>query len=208
MSFRYQLLIAFLLSLQTKMRDDLNFDDLFRLYYDSLFRFARQFINDDEDCHDIVSNAYEDVWRNFSHIEEKTVKAYLYTTVRNRTIDYLRRQQKRQQYISYATHMMEQTISSEHIAEREDNLRIIKQVLDEIGHPTSDILTACYIDGKKYVEVAEEMQISIASVKKHMVKALKKVREIKKKAKKVTIFFLSAYYNKSSITHRVLIAKK
>ena len=80
MSFRYQLLIAFLLSLQTKMRDDLNFDDLFRLYYDSLFRFARQFINDDEDCHDIVSNAYEDVWRNFSHIEEKTVKAYLYTT--------------------------------------------------------------------------------------------------------------------------------
>ena len=60
MSFRYQLLIAFLLSLQTKMRDDLNFDDLFRLYYDSLFRFARQFINDDEDCHDIVSNAYED----------------------------------------------------------------------------------------------------------------------------------------------------
>ena len=90
MSFRYQLLIAFLLSLQTKMRDDLNFDDLFRLYYDSLFRFARQFINDDEDCHDIVSNAYEDVWRNFSHIEEKTVKAYLYTTVRNRTIDYLR----------------------------------------------------------------------------------------------------------------------
>jgi RNA polymerase sigma-70 factor (ECF subfamily) len=161
----------------------LNFDDLFRLYYDSLFRFARQFINDDEDCHDIVSNAYEDVWRNFSHIEEKTVKAYLYTTVRNRTIDYLRRQQKRQQYISYATHMMEQTISSEHIAEREDNLRIIKQVLDEIGHPTSDILTACYIDGKKYVEVAEEMQISIASVKKHMVKALKKVREIKKRLK-------------------------
>ena len=178
-----QLLIAFLLSLQTQMRDDLNFDDLFRLYYDSLFRFARQFINDDEDCHDIVSNAYEDVWRNFSHIEEKTVKAYLYTTVRNRTIDYLRRQQKRQQYISYATHMMEQTISSEHIAEREDNLRIIKQVLDEIGHPTSDILTACYIDGKKYVEVAEEMQISIASVKKHMVKALKKVREIKKRLK-------------------------
>ena len=183
MSFRYQLLIAFLLSLQTKMRDDLNFDDLFRLYYDSLFRFARQFINDDEDCHDIVSNAYEDVWRNFSHIEEKTVKAYLYTTVRNRTIDYLRRQQKRQQYISYATHMMEQTISSEHLAEREDNLRIIKQVLDEIGHPTSDILTACYIDGKKYVEVAEEMQISIASVKKHMVKALKKVRVIKKRLK-------------------------
>jgi hypothetical protein len=41
----------------------------------------------------------------------------------------------------------------------------------------------CYIDGKKYVEVAEEMQISIASVKKHMVKALKKVREIKKRLK-------------------------
>ena len=166
------------------MRDNLNFDDLFRLHYDSLFRFAQQFINDEEECHDIVSIAYEDVWRKFSHVDRKTVKAYLFTTVRNRTIDFLRRKEKQQRYIAYATYMMERSTSDDNIAEREDNIRLIRQVLKEIGHPTSDVLAACYIDGKKYTEVAQEMQISVASVKKHMVKALKMVREIKKRLKK------------------------
>ena len=50
---------------------------------------------------------------------------------------------------------------------------------------SKEILEACYIQGKKYKEVAEEMKISISTVKKHMVRALKILRDLKN-AKSVT----------------------
>jgi len=58
-----------------------------------------------------------------------------------------------------------------------------------MGEPTHSILLACYVDGKKYKEVAEMMNISISTVKKHIVKALRIIREKRaerqqKKAKK------------------------
>ena len=61
--------------------------------------------------------------------------------------------------------------------------KTVRQVLDRMGPPTDAILKACYADGKKYREVAQEMGVSVATVKKHMVKALKMLREIKKTLK-------------------------
>jgi len=49
--------------------------------------------------------------------------------------------------------------------------------------PTSDILRACYVEEKKYKQVAEEMGISVSTVKKHIIKALKIVREMRKNIK-------------------------
>ena len=39
------------------------------------------------------------------------------------------------------------------------------------------ILEACYIHNKKYKEVAEEKSISTSTVKKHIIKALKVLRD-------------------------------
>lgn len=42
----------------------------------------------------------------------------------------------------------------------------------------------CYIDGKKYKDVAEEFGVSISTIKKHMVKALKILAEFRQKMQK------------------------
>jgi RNA polymerase sigma-70 factor (ECF subfamily) len=50
---------------------------------------------------------------------------------------------------------------------------------------TQLILQECYVNRKKYKEVAEELEISTNTVKKHIVKALKTIREgIAKKSKR------------------------
>jgi len=73
---------------------------------------------------------------------------------------------------------------SKHDSDKEYNEQIIGEIMKKIEYPTVDILRACYIDGKKYREVADEMGISISTVKKHMVKALKIIREMKKNMRK------------------------
>lgn len=43
--------------------------------------------------------------------------------------------------------------------------------MDGLPQTTREILTACYLEEKKYKEVAEERNISKETVKKHIVRA-------------------------------------
>lgn len=156
------------------------FDNLFRQNYEPLFHFAQQFVSDEDDCHDIVSSAYESVWSNFASIESESAKNYLYVIVKNKAIDFLRKEEKHRSYLQYVELMGQHIANDDNAMEHEEKMKIVNQVLDDLGHPTSDILRACYVDEKKYKEVAAEMNISISTVKKHIVKALKHIREIKK----------------------------
>lgn len=83
------------------MSRESDFDNIFRTYYEQMLRFVHQFVADNDDCHDIVTAVFEDVWRNFPSIDVSTIQPYLYKTARNRVIDFLRHDAKRQRYAAY-----------------------------------------------------------------------------------------------------------
>ena len=150
--------------------EDIDFGTLFRTYYEPLYYFALQYVPDEDDCRDIVAGVFEQLWRNIADIRPDTVRALLYTHVRNRCIDLLRHEKQKHQYAEFVARHSQRYIEA----------RIVTEVLDSIGEPTHSILLACYVDGKKYKEVAERMNISISTVKKHIVKALRIIREKRK----------------------------
>ena len=156
------------------MEEKTEFDDIFRTYYSQLFIFALQMINDKEECHDIVNSAYEHVWNNFHAIERPTAKAYLYTLVKNKCIDYLRRMEARNQYVAES---IEHGEADNYDADDTDERIIrIREAVQSLTPNTRKIIEACYMDQKKYKEVAEEMGITPSAVKKHIIKALKIIR--------------------------------
>lgn len=154
-----------------------SFDDIFRLYYEPLFHFAHRFLIDEEDCHDVVESAFETVWAHYDTLEFDNIRHYLYTVVRSRSIDFLRREAKQSRYAEYVRLVSDDTVSPDDAEDINEKLAIARHLLAEMGPPTSDILRACYVDGKKYREVAEDMGISVSTVKKHIVKALRHIRD-------------------------------
>ncbi len=163
------------------MHESETFDRTFRLYYEPLYRFCGQYVSDEADCHDIVMATFEDVWRKRDTLHLDTLRSYLYASVRNRAIDHLRRDERMRRYAEYAQVVSEVYVSEDHLANLDRAERIAAEALRRIGPPTSEVLRACYFDGKIYREVAEEMNMSLANVKRHMVKALKMLREMKDK---------------------------
>lgn len=162
------------------------FDNIYRTYYSQLYYFALQYVNDTETCHDITHSLFEEMWRNLDSLSPETIKGYLYTNIRNKCIDHLRKCKIHDKYVNYVCHSMD-TYIVEREFERQDELdKSLANILNILGEPTFSILKACYLDEKKYKEVAEEMGISIAMVKKHMIKALKTLRENKRILKQVT----------------------
>lgn len=152
-----------------------DFDFLFKEYYVSLCSFAYTLIYDKEASRDIVSDAFEYVWKNFNKIEKATVKSYLFLYVRNRSIDYLRHQDIRHNYAEIFI-KLEAAHTEIEFNEQDERIARIQKALDNLSPQTRHVLEECYLREKKYKEVAAEMGFSIGAVQKHIVKALKIIR--------------------------------
>lgn len=159
------------------MLEKSEFDSVFREYYSQLYFFARQYVDDDEACRDIVSGAFERLWQNFSKVERVSVKSFLYIAVRNLCVDHARHVSRHREYARYVAAMSRYATDASSLLEREELQRRVNRKIGELKPPTRDIFVACYVERKKYKEVAEQMGISVSTVKKHIVKALKAMRQ-------------------------------
>lgn len=162
------------------------FDRLFRLHYAELCIFAKRFTLTDEACEDVVCDAFEDLWRDFDAMSHVSLRAYLYKNVRNKCIDYLRRQATRRQYAELYARLTTGYDSAEQLAEEHERESIVRHVLSSLPDYTRQIFIACYVDRKQYREVAEEMNISPSTVKKYVSRALSMIGELRKNAKKMS----------------------
>lgn len=77
------------------------FNSLYRKYYEQLFYYAYGFTDDAEVCRDILADVFESLWTHRKKITQETAHSYLYQCVRNKCIDYVRRQQLNRQYESF-----------------------------------------------------------------------------------------------------------
>ena len=63
-------------------------------YSDSVYRFIRTNLKDEERANDIVQDSYEKLWRNLTDIEYPVVKSWLFTTAYRTMIDIIRKENR------------------------------------------------------------------------------------------------------------------
>lgn len=142
-----------------------------------LYYYAQRLVNDGETAKDIVNDAFEHLWKNIDTVNGTTVRTYLYTIVRSRSIDHLRRQCSREQYVASTTAAAERYVEMAQ-TETDERLSNIYTAMERLTPYCRNILEECYVNGKKYKEVADELDVSVAAVHKNIVKALRTIREI------------------------------
>ena len=153
-----------------------SFEQLYKENYARLYYYAFRFITDEEACKDIVNDVFEKAWQHFGELRPETASAYLYAQIRNRCIDHLRHLQVEEQYADFYRVITEEDMDTSP-DEREERIRRIEALIEQLTDPTKSILKECYYENKKYQEVAEKWGISTSGVKKHIMKALKRLRE-------------------------------
>jgi RNA polymerase sigma factor (sigma-70 family) len=63
-------------------------------FADSVYRFIRANLKDEERSNDIVQDSYEKLWRHVSEIEYPIVKSWLFSTAYHNMIDIIRKEKK------------------------------------------------------------------------------------------------------------------
>lgn len=152
--------------------------EIFVRYYDRLLYFATQYIHDKETARDLVQEAFVTYWNQIDKVspEETKIRNYLYVSVRNACLKYVRHHKVVDKYHS----RLDPDPSEESIAL---NNIIRSEVLGEIYSAIESLPESCrrisrmgYIQGMKNQEIADELGISVNTVKTQKQRALQLLR--------------------------------
>lgn len=164
---------------ELKEGDITAFEMFFKTYYQPLCNYAYTFIQDRDEAEEIVQSAFLSVWEKRDTLDIKTsLKSYLYTMVRNTSLNVIKHEKIKQKYVGEA--MAIEDRSHEGVAqavlssELEDRIQMAMEVLPE---QCRLVFKLSRFEELKYAEIAEQLEISIKTVENHMGKALKIMRE-------------------------------
>jgi len=162
-----------------KMGEDKAFEYFFHQYYTSLCFFANSILHNEDEAKDLVQDCFVKLW-NGKTIKERseTVKSFLYTAVRNRCVDFLRKKKviKKAQLQLIKT---ENDLPLEYF----DEVAFAEMIRQIVGHiedlplKMQQIFKLYYVEGKKYNQIAIELNSSPEAVRKQKARALKLIRE-------------------------------
>ena len=158
------------------MDQSTKFERFFKDNYTQFYLFAFHLTDDDEASKDIVNDVFEYVWINYDNEIIKNWVAYTYSHIRTKCIDYIRHQNVKRKYVEY--YRQENLIhDQESFWDESDKIEFIRDVIKTLPFQTQLVLKLCYFQNKKYKEAANELNISTNTIKKHIVRALKVIRE-------------------------------
>ena len=128
-------------------------------YADSVFRFIRVNLKDEDRANDIVQDTYEKLWRNVAEIEYVVVKSWLFTTAYRGMIDILRKEKR-------MTSMDESyEVSLIHESQYSDLNEILHEALDRLPEQQKTSVLLRDYEGYSYKEIGEITGQSEAQVK-------------------------------------------
>ena len=164
-----------------------NFDSIYINNFSRLFLFAKEYVLFDEEAENIVQDIFLMLWDKREALRvDVSLTAYLFTLVKNKCIDFLRHQMVEQMYSENVKHEYNEELNvklfalesfDHNFSSEEDIETLLRNAIDKLPERCRLIFIKSRIEGKKYKEIAEELNLSVNTVEGQISIALKKLRE-------------------------------
>jgi RNA polymerase sigma-70 factor (ECF subfamily) len=167
-------------------QDATAFRRLFELHFDGLYRFAYRYVHSVEPAKDLVHEAFLLLWRQRTQVDlaGASAKSYLFTIVRYRALDHIRRRRVEQRWQrSYADPVMsggEPALAPDphHEFVAGETAAAIRQAVDTLAPRQREVLLLRWQGQASYDEIAETLGISPKTVAVHLGRAIQHLREM------------------------------
>ena len=156
---------------------------LFEYYYDVLCSHAVRFVYSQNIAEDIVAEVFEKFWaKKVFHNIDISYRNYLYASVRNASINYLKREFKKYKYLDLSLAENEMNVSDNPYQNfKLDELTLlIERSVQSLAPKCQTVFVMSRFEGMKNKEISAQLSISEKSVEAHITKALSKLRSILK----------------------------
>lgn len=159
------------------IKDKYQINDYFDIWYPSLVVFAKQFLSNQAEAEDVVQNAFVKLFENFESGKNiNAMKGYLYRIIRNECLNVIKHQKVKQRYGSE----MENVIHTEKYYVQkvieEETMATLAAAVETLPPQCKQVLYLS-LNGLKNNEIAEDLNISVNTVKSQKLKAYRRLRE-------------------------------
>ncbi|MEN7550787.1 RNA polymerase sigma-70 factor [Rapidithrix thailandica] len=167
-------------------------DKLFEKYYSPLCNFALQLVESPDLAEEVVSDVFLTIWLKKSSIElQGKLKAYLYKSVKNQALNYLKRNKDTTPLEEIENGYLLNTDNAPdtllHYQEFQDQ---VETVIGQMPKQRQLIFRLNRLDGLKYNEIAKVLSLSVHTVQNQMVEA---VKFINRHATKINYLYISLW---------------
>lgn len=165
--------------LSFKRKEEKGFDFVFKKYYASLCYFSNNIIKNEAAAEDISTESFIKLWERCGEFESLDhVRSFLYKVVRNGSIDWIRNNKKAQAFTKAQSHLCEPSEASiqQHLIAAE-TYREILAAIEKLPIRCRTIFKMIYLEGKDYTQIAEELGLSINTIRVQKARALAILRQ-------------------------------
>lgn len=150
--------------------------ELFDFYYKPLCVFSLKYLESLDECEDVVQEVFVNFWERFKGKRfSGSIKSYLFYSVRNNSLNCIKEQKKR---VYEEIDLLSEALMD--VPSNEEEIELQKKRLygeiEKLPEQARKVFTLIVIEDLKYKEAAEELNISVNSVKTHFSRALKQLR--------------------------------
>jgi RNA polymerase sigma-70 factor (ECF subfamily) len=169
---------------------------LFNQYRHKIIYFAWKFLQSNARAEDVLQEIFLKVWMNRSQLADiKNFKAWLTTITRNHIFNALRKMAVEEAFITELSRKAGQqhedtVLNSLSFNELQQALR---KAVSNLTPQQKKVFELSRMEGLKHEQIAERLEISRETVKKHMTDALRHIRQQMKSPEMLahlTLFFL------------------
>lgn len=154
------------------------FDFVFTYYYSGLCAYARRWVMEEDTAEDLVQDFFVHLWIEGHRLEiTSSLKSYLFASIRNMSINYLKHNQVKQQYENYITDLDSESLQSTEWEFAEAELtELVKKAMKKLPPRCCEIFRLSRFEGKNNAAIAEMLGISKRTVELQISNALKILR--------------------------------
>lgn len=154
-------------TLSPDISDPTVFTVWFRQYYAPLCLFAERILGDRDNAEDIVEDTFFKLWNRQAHFEnEEHLKAFLYRAVKNACLDFIKTNERSERRNTLFTE--DQQAQDEgylHEIIRIEVIRELYAAIDSLPPQSGKIIKMSFVEGKTNQEIADELNLSVQTVK-------------------------------------------
>ena len=160
-----------------QQKDEQAFEQYYKAHYRVFFLAAFGYLKDAGVAEEIVNDVFVRLWELADTIQiESSLKAYIYRSVINRSLNELDKTKRDQQNQVEFSRRPEDRVEIKAMEDNELKIKLYKAV-DQLPEQCRNIFYMSRFDELKYREIANQLGLSIKTVEAQMGKALKVLRK-------------------------------
>lgn len=153
------------------------FERIFKEHFKNLHAYACSILSDSDEAEERVQQVFYKLWEKKERIDElQSVQAYLYRSVYNECMNYVKHEKVKSAHEAHAVHHGNIASQPEDNATTKQLEQRIAEAMNSLPEQCRTIFQMSRFEDLKYREIADRMGLSVKTIENQMGKALKIMR--------------------------------